>query len=196
MVGAYAAPKKKFDPDAIVRCMLINDTRGITGNGHLGVVLVDESGYGNFYCYRRRGMYKIQFTPGQLQQFMKDGLPHKQSLFHFDRMIEWNITAEEGRRMYDCAETTQFKEFHRHASFWASVWPVKYDNCLTVARAVLTAGSRKYSFLYPFGQPNYVFYTMRMRLLLRFTPYNVYYIDGPKPEIPEDYDPLDPSTLD
>ena len=184
--GSAAAPKKKFNPDTVTQAMLINDTRGILGKGHLGVVLVDEDGYAQFYAFRRSGLLKLQFTPAQLQQFLKDGLPFKESLFHYDRIIAFGITPEEGRRMYDYAETTEFKEFLREASFWASVYPIDGDNCLTVARAILTAGSPKYAFLYPFGQPNYPFYTMQMNLKLRFIPYTVYLPEGPKPEIPEE----------
>ena len=184
--GVSAAAKKTFNPDTGTQCMLINDTRGILGNGHLGVVLVDEDGYGRFYAYRRAGLLKLTFSPAQLQQFLKDGLPFKESLFHYDRIIAFGITPEEGRRMYDHAETTEFKEFMREASFWASVYPIEGDNCLTVARSILIAGSPKYGFLYPFGQPNYPFYTMQMNLKLRFIPYTVYYPEGPKPEIPEE----------
>ena len=185
-MGASAAAKKKFDPDAITQCMLINDTRGIVGYGHLGVLLVDENDYARLYSYRRAGLLKLSFTPNQLQQFLKDGLPTPQSLFQFDRIIAFDILPEEGRRMYDHAETTEFKEFLREASFWASVYPIDGDNCLTVALSILRAGNTKYSFLYPFGMPNYPFYTMQMNLRLRFIPYTVYYPEGPKPEIPEE----------
>ena len=184
-VGTSAATKK-FDPDAIQQCMLVNDTRGILGYGHLGVVLVDENGYAKFFSYRRAGQMKISFTPSQLQQFLKDGLPSPGSLFHFDRIIAFNILPEEGRRMYDFADTTEFKPFLKEASFWASVWPVQGDNCLTVARATLRAGSTKYSFLYPFGLPNSPYYTLQLSLRLRFIPYTIYNPEGPKPEIPEE----------
>jgi len=181
-----AAAKKKFDPDAITQCMLINDTRGIIGYGHLGVVLVDADGYAKLYSYRRSGLLKLSFTPAQLQQFLKDGLPFATSLFQFDRIIAFDILPEEGRRMYDHAETTEFKEFLREASFWASVYPIDGDNCLTVARSILVAGNPKYGFLYPFGRPNYPFYTMQMNLKLHFIPYTVYLPEGEKPEIPEE----------
>jgi len=185
-MGVSAAAKKKFDPDAITQCMLINDTRGIVGYGHLGVVLVDENDYAKFYSYRRAGLLKLSFTPAQLQQFLKDGFPFQGSLFQFDRIIAFDILPEEGRRMYDHAETTEFKPFLREASFWASVYPIDGDNCLTVALSILKAGSTKYAFLYPFGQPNYPFYTMQMNLKLHCIPYTVYYTDGIKPEIPEE----------
>ena len=183
-MGVSAAAKKGFDPDAITQCMLINDTRGILGNGHLGVVLVDENGYAKVYTYRRAGMLTLSYTPAQLQQFLKDGLPFKGSLFHFDRIVAWGIKPEEGRRMYDHAETTEFKEFMREASFWASVWPVDGDNCLTVARSILKAGNSKYAFLYPFGMPNYPFTTLQMNLRLQGIKYMTYFPEGPKPEIP------------
>jgi len=185
-MGVSAAAKKGFDPDAITQCMLINDTRGVYGSGHLGLVLMDENGYGMVYSYRRSGLLKLPYTPAQMQQFLKDGVPFKGSLFQFDRIVAWGITPEEGRRMYDHAENTEFKEFMREASFWASVWPVDGDNCLTVARSILVAGNSKYGFLYPFGQPNYPFNTLQMNLKMRFIPYTVYYTDGEKPEIPQD----------
>jgi len=185
-VSAAAAPKKGFDPDAITQCMLINDTRGIVGYGHLGIVLVDENSYAKLYSYRRSGLLKLSFTPAQLEQFMKDGFPFKGSLFQFDRIIAFDILPEEGRRMYDHAENTEFKEFLREASFWASVYPIDGDNCLTVALSILSAGNKKYSFLYPFGRPNYVFYTMQMNLKLHFIPFTIYYTDGIKPEIPQE----------
>jgi len=182
-VGVSAAAKA-FNPDAVKQCMLINDTRGILGNGHLGVVLVDEDGYARMYTYRRAGLMKLSYTPAQLQQFLKDGLPFKGSLFHFDRIIAFDIKPEEGRRMYDHAETAEFKPFMREASFWASVWPVDGDNCLTVARSILKAGNSKYAFLYPFGQPNYPFTTMQMNLRMQGIKYTTYFPEGPKPEIP------------
>ena len=181
-----AAAKKGLDPDAITQCMLINDTRGVLGKGHLGVVLVDEDGYARLYSYRRSGLLKIPYTPAQLQQFLKEGYPFAGSLFQFDRVIAFGIKPEEGRRMYDHAETTEFKEFMREASFWASVWPVDGDNCLTVARSILKAGNSKYDFLYPFGEPNYPFYTMQMNLRARFIPYTLYYPDAPKLEVPQE----------
>ena len=184
--GVSAAPKKTFNPDAITQCMLANDTRGILGNGHLAVVLVDENSYANFYAYRRSGLVKVSYTPAQLQQFLKDGFPWAKSLFHFDRIVAFNVSLAEGRKMYDYVETTEFKEFMKEASFWASVWPVNGDNCTTVARKTLEAGSNKYAFLYPFGLPNTAFYTLRMRLWLRAIPYTIYTPPGPKPEIPEE----------
>jgi len=185
-MSVSAAEKKGFDPDAITQCMLVNDTRGVYGSGHLGLMLVDENGYGRLYSYRRSGLLKLPYSPAQVQTFLKEGIPFAGSLFQFDRVILFGIKPEEGRRMYDYAETTQFKEFAREASFWASVWPVDNDNCLTVARSILRAGSTKYSFLYPFGQPNSVFHTMQMNLRTRFIPYKLYYPDAPKPEIPQE----------
>jgi len=88
--------------------------------------------------------------------------------------------------MYDHAENTQFKTFTREASFWASVYPIDGDNCLTVARSILVAGSPKYGFLYPFGMPNYPFYTMQTNLRMRGIPFTLYYPDAPKPEIPQE----------
>jgi hypothetical protein len=185
-VGASAAAKKTFDRDAVTRCMLVNDTRGVLGSGHLGVVLEDEDGYGRIYSYRRAGLLKLTYTPAQLQQFLKDGIPFAGSLFQFDRVIAWGIKPEEGRRMYDHAENTEFKPFLKEASFWASVWPVDGDNCLTVARSIVVAGNSKYGFLYPFGQPNYPFYTMQTLLRTRGIPFTLYYPDSPKPEVPQE----------
>ena len=167
--AAPAAPKKTFNPDAIQQCTYLNDTEGITGNGHCGVLLVDSAGYGRLYHFIRSGLMKVPFTPAQVQQFMKDGHPFPGSEFQFNRAVIFGITPEEGRRMYDHAENTEFKEFYREASFW--VIPIEGDNCLTVARSITSAGSRKYDFIFPFGLPNSTFYTMQLSLLLNFVPY-------------------------
>ena len=175
-MGASAAAKKKFDPDAIQQCLFLNDTTGITGYGHCGVVLVDENSYARLYNFQRDGLSRRSLTPAQLQQFMKDGLPFATSQFQFNRVIAFGITPEEGRRMYDHAETAEFQEFNRTTSFWVSVFPsVEGDNCLTVARSILTAGDKKYDFLYPFGLPNSTFYTVRLSLRLASVPYTVCY---------------------
>jgi len=177
-MGASAAPKKSFDPDAIQQCMLCNDTTGITGNGHNSVMLVDENGYGLLFSYQLSGMKKFSYTPAGLEKFMKDGLPFSTSQFQFDRMIIFDVTPEEGRRMYDHAENTEFREFYRYASFFTSVIPTG-DNCTTVARSILAAGNFKYNFYYPFGYPNSTFYTLRMGLRLWFVPYTINYAEPP-----------------
>jgi len=174
-----SAAAKTFDPDAVKQCILLNDTVGVTGNGHCGVLLMDENGYGRLYNFQRDGLSKRTFSPAQLQQFLKDGMPFATSQFQFNRGVLFGVTPEEGRRMYDHAENTEFKEFMREASFWASVWPVNGDNCLTVARSITKAGSPKYSFLYPFGRPNLTFYTMQMSLFFSGVPYKLHYADPP-----------------
>jgi len=174
--GTSAAAKKSFDPDAIQRCLFLNDTTGITGYGHCGVLLTDANGYGRLYNFQRDGLSRRSLTPAQLQQFLKDGLPFATSQFQFNRVVAFNITPEEGRRMYDHAETTEFQEFNRATSFWVSVFPsIEGDNCLTVARSITTAGSKKYDFLYPFGLPNSTFYTMQLSLKLARIPYTLMY---------------------
>jgi len=194
--GASAAAKKAFDPDAIQQCRLCNDTTGISGNGHVGVLLVDKSGYGILYSYIQSGLRRILFSPSQLQQFMKDGLPFATSQFQFDRVIVFDITPEEGRRMYDHAENTEFREFYRYASFFTELIPTG-DNCTTVARKILAAGSPKYKFAYPFGLPNSAFYTLQLNLKLAFVPYTIYYPEPPITWIhhPDNPDrPLDTGT--
>jgi len=180
-MSASAAAKKGFDPNAIKQCMLINDTKGITGYGHNGVILIDENGYAKFYSYRLSGLLKVSFSPAQVQQFLKDGFPYPQSKFQFDRVVAFPVSLEEGRRMYDYVETTEFKEFGRYASFWSSVWPVQNDNCTTVAHNTLKAGSNKYAFYYPFGLPNSGYYTLQMRLFFRGVPFTTYHPEGEKP---------------
>jgi len=177
-MGASAAAKKAFDPDAIQQCMFLNDTTGITGNGHCGLVLVDKNSYGRLYSYQQSGLRKFPFSPSQLQQFMKDGLPFATSQFQFDRVIAFDITPEEGQRMYDHAENTEFREFNRNASFFTHLIPVG-DNCLTVARSILIAGNRKYDFIYPFGLPNSTFYTVQLSLRLASVPYTIHYTEPP-----------------
>jgi len=187
-VGASAAAKaakKTFDPDAIQQCMLINDTRGVTGYGHNGLVMVDKNGYGRFYSYRLGGLLKFTLLPAQLQQFLKDGLPYANSKFQFDKVLAFEVPPEDGRKMYDYIETTEFKEFYRYASFFSSFWPINNDNCTTVAYSTLKAGGQKYAFLYPFGLPNTVFYTLQLNLKVYSVPYTIYHPDGPKPELPE-----------
>ncbi|MCL2300078.1 MAG: hypothetical protein FWC27_08040 [Firmicutes bacterium] len=174
-----AAAKKGFNPDAIKKCFFLNDTTGITGYGHCGVVLVDENNYARLYNFQRDGLSRRGLTPAQLEQFLKDGLPFPTSQFQFNRVIIFNITPEEGRRMYDQAETHQFQDFNRETSFWVSIFPVEGDNCLTVARSITTAGSPKYDFLYPFGLPNSTFYTMQMSLFFHGVPYTLAYPEKP-----------------
>jgi len=177
-MGASAATKKAFDPDAIQQCRFVNDSTGITGNGHNGVLLVDKDGYGRLYNMQREGLSKRSFTPAQLKQFMIDGLPFAASQFQFDRMIIFDITPEEGRRMYDHAEETEFREFYRYASFFTHLIPTG-DNCLTVARSILVAGNKKYDFIYPFGLPNSTFYTVPLSLRFSSVPYTIHYTEAP-----------------
>jgi len=178
-----AAAKKTFDPDAIKQCMLTNDTRGVTGYGHNGVLLVDENGYGRLYSYRLGGLFRMTLTPNALQQFLKDGIPYAESKFQFDRIVAFNVPPEEGRRMYDYIETTEFMEFYRYASFFTTLIPTG-DNCTTVAYKTLKAGNQKYSFFYPFGLPNSPYYTLQLSLLFNGVPYTTYHPDGPKPVDP------------
>jgi len=176
-MGVSAAGK--FDPDTIQRCMLLNDTEPVNGKGHCGVVLVDKNGYMRLYTFQQGGLWKQSNTPAQLKQFLKDGrIPRTPSQFQFDRILAFNITPEEGRRMYDYAETTEFGEFYMNASFWKPVGLKRNtDNCTTFAQGMLAAGSRKYKYYYPFGVPNYTFTTLRWRLGLRSIPYTIYYTE-------------------
>ena len=178
-MGASAAAKG-FNPDAVKQCLFLNDTTGITGYGHCGVVLIDENSYARLYNFQRDGLSRRTLTPAGLKQFRKDGLPFPTSQFQFNRVIEFGITPEEGRRMYDHAENTEFQEFNRTTSFWVSVIPsIEGDNCLTVARSILVAGNKKYGFLYPFGLPNSTFGTMQLSLKLARVPYTLFYPEAP-----------------
>ena len=172
-MNVSAAPRKTFNPDAIRQCVYLNDTTGITGRGHCGVLLIDANNYGRLYHFIQSGLMKFTYSPTQLQRFLAGGRPFPESEFQFDNAVTFGITPEEGRRMYDHAETTEFGEFCREASFFAAGLPIKNDNCLTVALSITSAGSCKYSFLYPFGLPNSTFYTMQLSLRWHGVPYTV-----------------------
>jgi len=181
-MGASAAAKKTFNPDAVVKAMLLNDTSPVDGKGHCSMVIVDENGYSRLYTFQQGGLWKQTNTPAETQQLLKDGLiPHTPSQFQFKRIIEFKITNKEGRRMYDYAENHEFKKFYKRASFYKPIGMKRNtDNCVTVVRAIMFAGSRKYKFFYPFGVPNYAFTAMKWRLFFRRVPYKIYY---PKLEV-------------
>jgi len=164
-----------FDPGSVQRCIFLNDTTTANGFGHCGMVLVDKDGNGLLYSFQTGGLWQMTLSPGQLKQFKKDGLiPNALSQFQFDRAIEFDVLPAEGRRMYDYAATHEFREFYMYASFFTSFLPIG-DNCLSFVYSTMTAGSPKYSFLYPFGVPVFVFYTLQLNLRLNAVPYTVYY---------------------
>ena len=173
-MGVCAAEGKGFDPDAVQRCILLNDTNPAMGLGHCGMVLVDKNSYGVFYSYQIGGRLKIPLSPAKLKQFLQDGLPPDViSRFQFNKALEFEILPEEGRRMYDHAENHKFQPFFVYASFYYSIIPYR-DNCTTFVHSVMAAGSPKYKFYYPFGVPYFTFYTLKWRLQLRSIPYKIY----------------------
>jgi len=164
----------KVDPNAIQQCIFLVDTKAANGFGHCALVLADKNSNGVLYSYQTGGLWKSSLSPGQLRQFLKDGLiPNAISHFQFNRVIQFDILPAEGRRMYDHAEKNEFRDFYMYASFFTSLIPVG-DNCLTFARSVMTAGSQKYNFLYPFGVPVFTFYTLQLTLRLNSVPYTIY----------------------
>jgi len=180
-MGVSAAGK--FDPNTIEKCMLLNDTAAAKGRGHCGVVLVDKNGYSRLYTFQQGGLWKQSNTPAQTKQFLKDGLiPYTPSQFQFNRILEFSISAKEGRRMYDYAETKEFRDFYMNASFYRPIGIKKGDNCVTFAHGTLGAGSLKYKFYYPFGVPNYTFKSLKWRLGLRNVPYKTHYLENMKPK--------------
>jgi len=174
-IGASAAAKAGFNPDAIEKCLFLNDREPVDGKGHCGMVLVDATGYSRLYSFQQNGLWKQTNTPKELPQLLSTGLiPHTPSQFQFDRIIEFGISAEEGRRMYDYAETHEFLEFNMNASFWKPVGIIIGDNCTTFVHDTLAEGSRKYKFIYPFGVPNYTFTTLKWKLALRGVKRTIY----------------------
>ena len=164
-MGASAAGG--FNANAVQECIFLNDTKSSTW-GHCGMVLVDQNGAGRLYSYQTGGLYAATLSSAQLTQFLKDGLiPNAISDFQFNKALRFNILPEEGRRMYDYAETHEFKEFFMYSSFFKPIGITWGDNCLTFVRAVMMEGSSKYAFLYPFGLPAFTFFTLRMHLGLR-----------------------------
>jgi len=173
--GVYAAEKNAFDPDAIQRCIFLNDTSPAMGFGHCAMVLIDKNSNGVLYSYQTGGKWKSSLSPAQLTQFKKDGLiPNAISRFQFNKALEFEILPQEGQRMYDCAENHKFQPFFIYASFYYSIIPYR-DNCTTFVHRVMAAGSSKYKFYYPFGVPYFSFYTLKWRLQLRSIPYKIYY---------------------
>jgi len=174
-IGASAA--KGFDPDDVQYAMLLNDIHPVDGKGHCTTVLVDGSGNSRLYTFQQKGLWKQSNTAKQTEQMLQDGkIPVAPSQFRFDRIIKYKIKPEEGRRMYDCAETSEFGEFHKNASFYKPIGFMRqYDNCVTVAQKIAAAGSRKYKFYYPFGVPNYAFTAMKWRLAFRGVDYEIFY---------------------
>ena len=168
-MGASAAA---FNPNAISQLIYLNDTD--IDFGHCAMVLVDKGGNGRLYSYQTGGLWASAISPAQMTQFLKDGLiPDAQSKFQFNKALRFDILPEEGRRMYDYAETHEFREFYMYSSFFTSLIPIG-DNCLTFVRSVMKAGSSKYDFIYPFGVPRYTFYTVQLTLLLQGIPYTTY----------------------
>ena len=173
ITGASAAAPKAFSPNAIQECIFLVDTDG--NFGHCALILADKNGTGRLYSYQTGGLWVSNLTPAQMTQFMKDGLiPDAISNFQFDHAVRFGVSAEEGRRMYDYAETHKFREFFMYSSFFTSLIPIG-DNCLTFARTVMAAGSPKYDFIYPFGLPAFTFYTLQLSLRLNSVPYTLYY---------------------
>ena len=184
-IGASAAAKAGFNPDEIYKCLFLNDTERVEGKGHCSMMLVDKNNYSRLYTFQQNGLWKQTNSPKELVQFVKDGLiPHTPSQFQFDRIIEFPIAAEEGRRMYDYAETHEFLPFHMNASFWKPIGIIVGDNCTTFVHDTFAEGSRKYQFLYPFGVPNFTFTTLKWRLTLRGIKYTVYTPVDPRPPAP------------
>ena len=174
-MSVCATEKNTFNPGAIQRCIFLNDTNPAMGFGHCAMVLVDKNSNGRLYSYQTGGLWKSSLSPAQLQQFQKDGLiPDAVSRFQFNKALDFEISPEEGRKMYDHAETQKFQRFYLYASFYYSIVPYR-DNCLTFVRSVMGAGSSKYKFYYPFGVPYFAFYTLKWRLQLRSIPYKIYY---------------------
>ena len=160
-----------YNPDAAQQCIFLNDTT--PSFGHCAMILVDANGVGKIYSFQTGGLWKGTLSPAQLNQFMSDGLiPNVISHFQFDRAIQFGISAEEGRRMYDYAETHKFRNFYMYASFFTSFLPIG-DNCLSFVHSVFKAGSSKYNYLYPFGLPNVTFYTIQLRLKMSGVPYTI-----------------------
>jgi len=162
-----------YNPDTAQECIFLNDTGH--NFGHCAMILVDANGLGRFYSFQTGGLWKTTFSPAQLTQFMKDGIiPGVISDFQFNRAIRFGISAEEGRRMYDYAETHKFRKFYMYASFFTSFLPIG-DNCLSFVHSVFKAGSSKYNYLYPFGLPNITFYTIQLRLKMSGVAYTLAY---------------------
>ena len=163
-----------FNSGAVQECIFLNDTGH--NFGHCAMILVDANNIGRFYSFQTGGLWKTTFSVAQLNQFMKDGIiPNVISDFQFDRAIRFGITAEEGQRMYDYAETHKFRNFYMYASFFTSFLPIFGDNCLSFVHSVFKAGSSKYNYLYPFGLPNVTFYTIRLRLKMSGVAYTLAY---------------------
>jgi hypothetical protein len=153
----------------------LNDTEVANGFGHCAMVLVDKNGNGLLYSFQSGGLWEMKLSPGKLKQFTETGLiPDAVSKFKFSRAIEFGVLPEEGRRMYDYAETTEFRDFYMYSSFFTNLLPIG-DNCLTFAQKTMRAGGSKYNFLYPFGVPVFFFYTMQLGLRQNAVPYTVYY---------------------
>jgi len=172
-----AAGQTAFNPNAAQRCIFLTDTNPAMGFGHCAMVLVDDNGYGRLYSYQSNGMLAATLSPAQVRQFQKDGLIPKTiaiSRFQFNKALDFEILPEEGRKMYVQAETKEFQPFFMYASFYHSIIPYR-DNCLTVVRSIMSAGSSKYQFYYPFGAPALTFYSLKWRLQLRSIPFEIYY---------------------
>jgi len=175
MNASAAAKKVSFNPDKIQKCMMLNDQEPVDGKGHCSMMLVDENGYGRWYTFQQNGLWKQVVTPTQMTKFLAEGrIPVTPSQFQFDRIVEFPVSAEEGRRMYDYAETHEFLPFHMNASFWKPVGIIIGDNCTTFVHDTFAEGSRKYKFLYPFGVPNYTVTTLKWRLAMRGIKYTMY----------------------
>ena len=172
-MGASAAAIP-FDPNSIKQCMFLIDTTAANGFGHCGLVLAEKNGNAILYTFQEGGLWQATITSAEVKQFLKDGLiPRAESKFQFNKVIEFDVTPEEGRRMYDYAKDHQFRDFFMYSSFFTSLIPIG-DNCLTFARGTMIAGDQKYNFFYPFGLPSATFYTFQLSLMMAGVPYTTY----------------------
>jgi hypothetical protein len=143
-----------FNPNAIEKAVLLNNTRAVAGAGHVAVLLIDSNGRGMYYSYGPdqvginlgvvdNGFMKFkELSAEQVTYFEKTGSLHDVHTIygeivqeqHYNRFLEYKIggsTGIDGYKMYKTAT-----DITLHPGFYVGVG----HSCENVALDIFKAG--------------------------------------------------------
>ena len=164
-----SASTAAFDPDNVEYCIFLNDRKRAYRFGHCALALVDANGNGRYYSYHNgdgeipfgRGKLEQEtLSPAQVTRLLKEGLvPNDTRGYYYVRQIQFDVTPEEGRAMYDYAESTEFKYYN----IFAAGSPFTNYQCDTVIQQTLGAGNKRYQYG-SLGIPIQSYYAIQWKL--------------------------------